>query len=152
MFICGTLSRKLQLKLALPGHDIAVFSATPEIEGEPFRLGDFDKVRQGDTILYLGYDTRRSSTHPVSVFSLATVQPKGQMTNEGVKVDALQFRGDAIPGYSGGAVYTTNMEIVALITKSGPDRVNLAFSIAPILESNKMRPNPIVKSNLPSKN
>jgi S1-C subfamily serine protease len=133
-----SVRRKLTLKYILPRFDLAVFSPTPEIKGQPIKLGDAKKARPGDKIIYIGYDQRRSSTtNVVSEINTATVTATGSAMNEGGIVDFLEFNGVGIPGYSGGPVFNANGELVAVMreawtkkgVKGGPEiLINRAFT------------------------
>jgi len=140
LFISGQGVNNLKLKYALPGYDLAVFSADPPISGEPFHAGDFAKLNEGDTIIYMGYDQKQSSAIETSTeIAYAWAGKKASMTNNGVKVDNVLFVGDAVPGWSGGPVFNTNLEVVAVITGRGGQNVIVANSIAPILDYEKSR-------------
>src|ERR1017187_1483602 len=66
--------RQLKLKYILPKYDLAVFSPNPEIKGTSKKCGDFKKIRPGDQIVYVGYDTRLSNaTNSTQVINSATV-------------------------------------------------------------------------------
>ena len=139
-FISGQGINSLKLKYALPKYDLAVFSANPPISGVPFHAGDFAKLNEGDTIIYAGYDQKQSSTIETSTeIAYAWAGKKASMTNDGVKVDNVLFVGDAVPGWSGGPVFNTNLEVVAVITGRGRQNVIVANSIAPILDYEKSR-------------
>lgn len=138
LFLSGREVHSLRPMAALPSFDLALFSPTPEVAGAPFYPGDFNKVNAGDTILYVGYDIRgpapdKTNDFPIA-YGRATVESKALVNFHGSRIDALLFRGEAIPGYSGGAVYNTNMEIVGVIAGWGPQKLNAAYSIAPIVE------------------
>ena len=140
LFMSGQGIKNLRLKYTLPSYDLAVFSATPRIAGESFRAGDFAKLNEGDKIIFMGYDKKHSSANETSTeIGYAWAVRKVPMTNEGVKVDSLFFVGETGPGWSGGPVFNTNLEVVAVITGMGPQNVVVAHSIAPILEHEKMR-------------
>lgn len=140
LFISGQGVNSLKLKYALPNYDLAVFSANPPISGAPFRVGDFAKLNEGDTIIYMGYDKKQSSTIETSTeIVYAWAVKKASMTNDGVKVDNVLFVGDAGPGWSGGPVFNTNLEVVAVITGRGGQNVIVANSIAPILDYEESR-------------
>jgi S1-C subfamily serine protease len=140
LFISGQGVNGLTLKYALPSYDLAVFSANPPISGTPFRAGDFAKLNEGDTIIYMGYDRRQSSTFVTSTeIAYAWAGKKAAKTKNGVKVDNLLFVGDIGPGWSGGPVFNTNLEVVAVITGHGGQSVVVANSIAPILDYEKSR-------------
>jgi S1-C subfamily serine protease len=138
LFMSGQGVNSLKLKYALPSYDLAVFSANPPISGTPFRAGDFAKLNEGDTIIYMGYDKKQSSTIETSTeIAYAWAGKKFSMTNGGVKIDKVLFVGDVGPGWSGGPVFNTNMEVVAVIIGHGGQNVVTANSIAPILDYEK---------------
>ena len=140
-FISGKGVNHLKLKYVLPAHDLAVFSADPPISGKPFRAGDFTKLNEGDTIIYMGYDQKQSSAIETSTeIAYAWAAKKASRTNNGVKVDNVLFVGDASPGWSGGPVFNTNLEVVAVITARGGQNVIVANSITPILDYEKSHP------------
>ncbi len=140
LFISGQGVNDLKLKYALPDSDLAVFSANPPINGKSFPAGDFAKLNEGDTIIYMGYDRKQSSTFVTSTeIAYAWAGKKASRTNNGVKVDNVLFVGDTGPGWSGGPVFNTNLEIVAVITGHGGQNVVVANSIAPILDYEKSR-------------
>ncbi|HEY5505372.1 MAG TPA: serine protease [Sedimentisphaerales bacterium] len=140
LFISGQGVNSLKLKYALPSYDLAVFSANPPINGAPFHAGDFAKLNEGDTIIYMGYDKKQSSTIETSTeIAYAWAGKKFSMTNGGVKVDRVLFVGDIGPGWSGGPVFNTNLEVVAVIIGHGGQNVVTANSIAPILDYEKSR-------------
>jgi S1-C subfamily serine protease len=138
LFISGQGVNSLKLKYALPDYDLAVFSANPPISGAPFHAGDFAKLNEGDTIIYMGYDKKQSTTIVTSTeIAYAWAGKKASMTNNGVKVDKVLFVGDIGPGWSGGPVFNTNLEVVAVIIGHGGQNVITANSIAPILDYEK---------------
>lgn len=140
LFISGQGVNELTLEYALPEYDLAVFSANPPISGTPFRAGDFAKLNEGDTIIYMGFDPKQSSIHVTATeIAYAWAAKKASVTNNGVKLDRVFFVGDAVPGWSGGPVFNTNLEVVAVMTKRGGHNVVVANSIAPILEYEKSR-------------
>jgi S1-C subfamily serine protease len=138
LFISGQGINNLTLKYALPDYDLAVFSAYPPIRGAPFRAGDYAKLNEGDTIIYMGYDRTQSSTFVTRTeIAYAWAGKKASRTNNGVRVDNLLFVGDTGPGWSGGPVFNTNLEVVAVITGHGGTNVVIANSITPILDYEK---------------
>ena len=140
LFISGQGVNNLTLKYALPDYDFAVFSADPPIKGVPFQAGDFAKLNEDDSIIYMGYDRKQSSTFVTSTeIAYAWARKKASLTNNGVKVDIVVFVGETGPGWSGGPVFNTNLEVVAVITGRGEQNVVVANSIAPILDYEKSR-------------
>ena len=141
LFMSGQGVNSLKLKYALPKYDLAVFSADPPISGTPFRAGEFAKLNEGDTIIYMGYDQKQSSAIETSTeIAYAWAVKKASMTNDGARIDNLLFVGEASPGWSGGPVFNTNLEVIGVIAARGGQNVIVANSIAPILEFEKSRP------------
>ena len=104
------------------------------------KFKNFAKLNEGDTIIYAGYDQKQSSTIETSTeIAYAWAGKKFSLTNNGVKVDRVLFVGDAVPGWSGGPVFNTNLEVVAVIIGHGGQNVVTANSIAPILDYEKSR-------------
>jgi hypothetical protein len=102
------------------------------------QFGDIRRVRPSDQIVYIGWDSRSNSFS----ISAATVSAIGTAFNEGGTVEFLEFEGHGVPGYSGGPVFNTKGEVIALLPeawtkrgiKGGPDiLVNRAFSIEPVM-------------------
>jgi hypothetical protein len=69
-------------------------------------------------ILYFGYSPRESQTNATTRGYVGKIRYKGRFTNDGVNLEAIEFIGYGTPGYSGGAVCNTNMEIIALMAKA----------------------------------
>jgi hypothetical protein len=109
---------RLKLKYILPKYDLAVYTPSPAIAGEPLKTGDFKKIRPGDTILYWGWNTLKKSR----MVNLAKVSAIGSMMNDGVTVDFLEFEGEGLPGYSGGPVFNDRTEIVAVMREAWTKR------------------------------
>ncbi len=133
----------LRVKRELPRYDLALFSTTTQIKGDPSPAGDFGKIRPGDFVIYIGYDSRYSATNNQCVLHAAKVESKGPLEFLNVKTEALFFAGDGFSGYSGGVVYSTNNEIVAIVAAMGgkatifdgrEGRTNVAYTIAPLLD------------------
>jgi hypothetical protein len=131
--------RELRLKYVLPRYDLAVFTVTPAIAGEPMVIGDFKKMRPGDRIYYYGFDTRCSTPGlPAAKMNEGVVTATGSALNEGATIDFLEFEGFGIPGYSGGPVFNEKAELVAVMREAwtkkgisgGPETLmNRAFSL-----------------------
>ena len=140
IFYASELSvKRLHLKYALPKFDLAVLSPDSEILGEPFAIGDFNKMRPGDQIVYIGYDQKASvSNQDISIIHAATVTATGAAMNDGRIINFIEFQGEGLPGYSGGPVFNYKGELVAVIreawtkkgVKGGPEvLINRAFSL-----------------------
>jgi S1-C subfamily serine protease len=131
--------RQLQLKYILPRYDLAVFTVSPAVAGEPMVIGDFKKMRPGDKIYYYGFDTRYSTPGlPAAMMNEGIVEATGSALNEGTTIDFLEFEGFGIPGYSGGPVFNEKAELVAVMREAwtkkgiggGPEvLINRAFSL-----------------------
>jgi S1-C subfamily serine protease len=133
------MPRALKFKYFLPRFDLAVFTMSPTVEGEPMVVGDFKKMRPGDKIYYYGLDTRYGSKDiPAARMNEGSISAIGSALNEGVTIDFLEFEGVGIPGYSGGPVFNKNGELVAVMREAwtkkgikggGEILINRAFSL-----------------------
>ena len=127
---------RLSLKYILPRFDLAVLTMN---EGSPFplkpvELGDIKRIRPGDTVMYVGW---KQGTQLLAV-NTAVVTATGSVVNDGAIVEFLEFEGEGRPGYSGGPVFSTKGEVIAIMreawtkrgVKGGPEiLVNRAFSV-----------------------
>lgn len=141
----GTNIVALTIKRELPTKDIVVFSTSRKLEGEFYPLANFDKIQVGDPLFFIGYDSRLSTSRIAMLFQTATVYSKGPYSFGNIKNDSIMFVADAVKGYSGCAIYTTNREIVALMSlgyrtnetiviNGKKERLNAAWSINPLLK------------------
>jgi hypothetical protein len=88
--------------------------------------------------IYMGYNPKQSTTITTATeIAYAWAAKKASRTNDGVKIDNVLFVGDTGPGWSGGPVFNTNLEVVAVIVGHGGQGVVVANSIVPILEYEK---------------
>jgi S1-C subfamily serine protease len=134
-----TNSYRLKLKYMLPKYDLAVFTSSPGIKTASCKSGDFKKLRPGDIICYVGYDAKLSTLYEWrSIVHGAQIAAVGCALNDGVVVDFLEFVGQGLPGYSGGAVFNADGEVVAVMREAwtkkgvagGPEMlINRAFSV-----------------------
>ncbi len=103
-------------------------------------IGDFKKIRPGDTIYYYGYDQKFTDSVkiPAGMMNAGIVTATGSALNDGIIIDFLEFPGVGIPGYSGGPVFNDRGELVAMMreawTRQGikggpPILMNRAFSL-----------------------
>jgi len=128
------VKRPLRLKYVLPKYDLAVLTTDVSIPGEPFKVGDFKRIRPGDRVFYVGFDQRIRGVQ----INTAIVSAVGAALNDGITVDFLEFEGVGIPGYSGGAVLNENGELIAVMREAWVKRgvkggeaglINRAFSM-----------------------
>jgi S1-C subfamily serine protease len=139
VFLSGMNRYNLKFKYMLPKYDLAVFSPSPEIKTPPFKAGDFKKLRPGDTIFYSGYDESKSTPScSMTVINSSQIAAVGCAMNDDVVVDFLEFQGVGMPGYSGGPVFNSDGEVVAIMREAwtkkgvrGGDSIliNRAFSV-----------------------
>src|SRR5436190_24204146 len=67
----------------------------------------------------MGYDTQLSGNGTVvNASRQGTISRLEQSVTNEVNVNYLHFQGAAIPGYSGGAVFNTNGELVGIVCNS----------------------------------
>jgi len=128
---------RLSLKYILPRFDLAVLAMSEWVPFplKPITIGDIRRVRPGDTVMYVGW---KQGTKLLSIHT-ATVTATGSVMNDGTIVEFLEFEGQGRPGYSGGPVFSTKGEVVAIMreawtkrgVKGGPEvLINRAFSVA----------------------
>ena len=139
LFLSGMHRYALKLNYMLPKFDLAVFSCNPDFKEGHWKAGDFKKLRPGDTVGYEGYDVRESNKCSVTTtVKTAQIAAIGSVLNDGVIVDFMEFQGEGIPGYSGGAVFNTDGELVAIMREAWTKKgvvggqevlINRAFSV-----------------------
>lgn len=149
----------LKLKYMLPKYDLAVFSCPPDFKQGHWKAGDFKRLRPGDTIGYERFDVRESSQYnKATIVKTAQITAIGSALNDGVVVDFLEFQGEGIPGYSGGAVFNPNGELVAIMREAWKKKagvgdqevlINRAFSveILSVLDGQIYRGGPVGSAN-----
>lgn len=122
----------------LPKYDLSVFISGVPFDGAALKFGDIKKVRPGDTIIYIGMDKALDINVTQMKVNKAVVYSIGAAMNDGVIVDFIEFQGEGIPGYSGGPVFDTAGNVIAIMREAwkkqgvkGGDAVlmNRAFSI-----------------------
>ncbi|MCJ7458746.1 MAG: serine protease [candidate division Zixibacteria bacterium] len=133
-YIGSAYNFRIALKYNLPRYDISFFQRTGGSQPNALEFGDFQRIYPGDTIQYIGYDSRVREY----VLWKAPVSAKGSAIIEGgSRVEFIEFQGEAIPGYSGGPVLDASGKVVAILReawsktpiKGGPPiRTNRAFS------------------------
>ncbi|HWR83043.1 MAG TPA: serine protease [Candidatus Deferrimicrobium sp.] len=102
----------IEKKYVLDDLDLAVYKRTAGAHVDSYPLGDFDRVLPRDEIIYLGWESDtllRAQT--------ATITAKGRCVHKTEIVDFVEFEGHGIPGYSGGPVFNSQGELVAMIVQ-----------------------------------
>jgi S1-C subfamily serine protease len=133
---------RIALQWILPEYDLAVFQRTAGEQKYSLELGDFNSVRPGDKILLFGWTSDNTLTMMTSEISAI-----GSVLNEGEIIQFLEFDADVIPGFSGGPVFNSRGQVIAMVRegwnqtgiKGGPTKVMArAFStdLLRILEKN----------------
>ncbi|MBU8932884.1 MAG: serine protease [candidate division Zixibacteria bacterium] len=100
---------RIALGYKVRGLDLAILSPIDQTLQYCLKLGDFDRIGPGDSILYFGFirDTLK--------VRYSTVYSQGQMLNDGAVGQFIEFQSDAEPGFSGGPVFNRRAEVVAII-------------------------------------
>lgn len=131
------------LETVLRRYDLAVLRLDSTNHLTPLPYGDIRRVRPGDDVVYIGWNTNKQA---LSV-SKAVVSAIGVAANEGVSVDFIEFEGEGIPGYSGGPILNHKGEVVALMREAWNKRgvkggaevlVNRGFAIEPAMLSKEI--------------
>lgn len=99
-------------KYVLDDFDLAIYKRTAGEQPDSYRLGDFDRVHPRDKIVYLGWESEN-----LLKAATATVTAKGECLHGTEIVDYIEFHGHGVPGYSGGPVFNTHGEVVAMIVQ-----------------------------------
>lgn len=127
----------IKLSYSLPRYDLSVLTANEDITPEPLNLGEFRRIRPGDLIVYVGWDSQTNVLQTRDAYVLATGAAINQELNDIAVVDFLEFEGVGKPGWSGGPVFNSEGKVVALMReawtkkgiKGGQDvLMNRAFS------------------------
>jgi len=126
---------KIAVKYNLPKFDIAFLKRTKGLQNESLEFGNFDRIQPGDKIIYIGWDNVKK----LYMINTALVSAKGSaLMNSDCKVNFIEFKGNAIPGYSGGPVFDMTGKVIGIIReawnkkgiKGGKTfRINRAFSV-----------------------
>jgi len=126
---------RIRLKYNLPNYDVAFLERTAGEQQEFLEFGEFNRIQPGDTIYYIGWNMIINAYK----INKAIVLAKGSSFMESdVKVDFLEFEGEAIPGYSGGPVLDCGGKVIAMIREAWSKKgikggkvikINRAFSI-----------------------
>jgi len=95
-------------------------------------VGDVTRMRQGDLIYYLGWD----STNNTIKLSTTKVLSVDSFQTNGTKIDRVHFKSIAYPGYSGGPILNGTGEVVALIVGGSNvgEKLTYAYSVAPAVQ------------------
>jgi S1-C subfamily serine protease len=122
------------------GHDLSIYRSKEVICNRYLKLANRFHPTLGDSILYIGWDTKLNAFEG----SLGVITAFGKlMRTQSVFVDFVEFKSDARPGYSGGPIFNRMGEVVAIISqafyqrgiKAAPDAeyiLTKGFSILPI--------------------
>lgn len=125
---------RIRTKFKINCLDVAYMERTSGENKVFLDFGNFDKVQPGDSIYYIGYDKRNNK---YGIWS-AIVESKGlTYVNENCSVDFIEYKGEAIPGYSGGPVFNEEGKIIAIVAegwntvgiRGDKKYINRAFSI-----------------------
>lgn len=124
-------------------YDIAIFQADEIISDSIFNLDTTYQINTKSTVIYAGYDSRKSKgdTRTISI-NKAIIEAAGYLDLGELSTQFVEFIGEGFPGYSGGPVFNTNGDVIALMAQayirrglnesSQPQVVNRAFVIWPI--------------------
>lgn len=108
----SNFSFRITIKYVLDQFDLAIYERTGGEQSESYPLGDLNRMRPGDAIIYFGWETDRT----LNIFK-SFITSKGQTIHKNEIVDFVDIVGHGIPGYSGGPVFNTNGEVVAMIVQ-----------------------------------
>lgn len=114
----GDTTFGIRLKYKITSLDLAVYSRMLGEFPKGYDLGDFTKVRPGDSIVYYGWVKHNR------IREGQTVVLSSGITRHGTEnLEFIEFEGHGEPGYSGGPVFNIDGEVIAII-RSIYDMVN----------------------------
>jgi len=127
---------QVKLKHIFPKYDLAVLLADADVTKKPLNLGNFQEIRPGDLVIYCGW-VKGTKTLQVNQ---ARVLASGDALNDTANavVEFLEFKGVGKPGYSGGPVFDSDGNVIAIVREAWTKRgikggskslINRAFSI-----------------------
>ncbi len=100
------------LKYILNDYDLAIYRRKAGRQPVALKIGSFNKVHIGDTIHYMGWDSDTVLTYATGI-----VESKGQTRRGNESIDFIEFKGNCVPGYSGGPVLNSAKEAIAMIVQ-----------------------------------
>jgi S1-C subfamily serine protease len=121
-------------------EDIAICYSKNKVCDTPLKKAYFRDYNVNDSLYYIGYDSRKSnfSTHNFS-YEKAVISSTGTTNSINKLIKFIEFKGNAIPGFSGGPVFNTTGEVIGIITQGALQRsmkdggeeiiINRAFTI-----------------------
>lgn len=139
-----TKQHKLKLIKYDLDTDLALLESDEIICYVPLQPTPLFDIQPSQHIFYCGYDVLRS-TNKVRKIQLnhAYLSAVGKVLSGKMIIDFIEFRGDGVPGFSGGPVFNDKGEVIAIMreawykqgTKGGQVQlINRAFSVGPILK------------------
>ena len=126
---------RIKLKYNLPNYDVALLERTGGNQPSSLNFGDFNRTHPGDIIEYIGWDVL---VNKYVIWKSIVIAKGVSLTENGVTVEFIEFAGEAIPGYSGGPVFNSDGQVIAIIREAwekkgikggASTKINRAFSV-----------------------
>lgn len=108
----------IKLSYSFPRYDLSVLTANEDITQNPLQLGEFRRIRPGDLISYVGWDSKTNKLQKRDAYVLAKGEAVNDVLNNIAVVDFIEFEGVGKPGWSGGPVFNSEGKVVALMREA----------------------------------
>ncbi len=136
---------KIRIKLVHydTASDIAVYEAEDTITNQLLRMDTNFVFQTKKPIVYVGFDKNKSNSGMKAMIAhQSKIEAAGIIDLNKLSTKFIEFVGEGIPGYSGGPVFNSKGEVIAIFSQSyyrkglhsfsEQELINRAFSIWPI--------------------
>ncbi|MGE0789322.1 MAG: S1C family serine protease [Sandaracinaceae bacterium] len=110
------VSRRADVLLDSPSHDLAVLAVAGEVPARPLNLGDSDQVSVGQSVLAFGSPFGLEGTLTQGIISAIRTVPPGSRLGGGAVSQLIQTDAPINPGNSGGPLVSADGHVIGVNT------------------------------------